>query len=389
MNSRTSKLVGRALLPLCVATMVSLAACGDGGEASPEHTGEIAEALPLGGIVVTNPVPIPLPTAPLPMLTVPPLALVSFGYINPFDGLNVDVVSKIAGKLTWPSGFDVNPHRVHFQWKIQGTFSASEAAKLVARDGYTVVLWVNGRLMIDTHHGANLGDYYMGVTQGGDDDFGCPIGNTCIDVTVDQDALPPGKAWDLSIDFSQTGYRGSSQTVTGHVLPNPNGTSYFLDKIAPIFQSQRCTHCHSLGSQDLLVAQHKNVAQLKGKIIETSVPPNGTQLRCAQVSGCHLSIDYSVPGKKFTVTEWMTPKFDQGIDWTGKTPYQICQKVKSRFIANPAKMAAHFFDDARIGWAVHDAVTPDGVQQSKAPPGNYAAFVALMRPWIDGGQACP
>lgn len=384
MHSRTSKAVGHALLPLCVATIALLAACGSGSE--PPRIGETAEALPLGGTAGTT--PIPVPTAPLPTIAVAPLALTAFAYINPFDGLNVDVVSKIGGKLTWPSGFDVNPHRVHFQWKIQGTFTPAEATKLVARNGYTVDLWVNGRLMIDTHHGANLGDYYMGVTQGGND-WGCPIGSTCIDVTVEQDALPPGKAWDLSIDFAQPGYRGSSQSVVGHVLPNPNGTSYFLDKIAPIFQSERCTHCHSLGSQDLLIAHHKNIEQLEGQIIETAVPPNGTQLRCAQVSGCHTSVAYSVPGKTFTVTEWMTPKFDQGIDWTGKTPYQICQKVKSRFIANPAKMAAHFFDDARIGWAVNDAHTPNGVQHSKAPPGNYASFVALVRPWIDGGQACP
>jgi hypothetical protein len=387
MHTVTLENARHALLPLCVATVALLAACsGDG--ASRERTGETTEALPVGGPVVTPPVVVP--TVPVAPLSIAPLALTAFGFIDPFDGVTTTKVSKIAGKLTWPGTYDVIARRVHFQWRAQGTFTAADVTKLAARNGYEVDLWVSGRHMIDTHHGANPGDYYMTATQGGDP-FGCPIGSTCLTVSIDQDALPPGVPWDLSLDFWQPGVRGSSQTVTGHVLPNPNAKSYFLEQIAPIFQSQRCTHCHSMGSADLIYAHHANnhVYLYAGMVIETAVPPNGTQLRCYEPGGCHNSISYSVPGKTFTTTEWMTPKFDQGIDWTGKTPYQICQKVKSRFLANPSAMQTHFFDDARIGWAVNDAVTPNNVQLSKAPPGNYAAFVSLVRPWIFGGQACP
>jgi hypothetical protein len=53
-------------------------------------------------------------------------------------------------------------------------------------------------------------------------------------------------------------------------------------------------------------------------------------------------------------------------------------------------MKTHFFEDARIGWAVNSGEIPTNKPAlPKAPPGDYYAFVALMTPWIDGGQACP
>ncbi len=53
-------------------------------------------------------------------------------------------------------------------------------------------------------------------------------------------------------------------------------------------------------------------------------------------------------------------------------------------------MKTHFFEDARIGWAVHSGEIPTNKPAlSKAPPGDYYAFVDMMTPWIDGGQACP
>lgn len=379
------KIVSRLLWPLGAVAVASLAAaCGSG--ATRESLGDESSALvPTGG---GTPIPVPTSVPPISPTSLAPLSLTGFGYYDRITMLT-RVTLPVSGHLTWPEIYDIAPPTVHFMWKAQATFASSEIAKLAVENGYVLQVSLNGRVLTNTHAGANLGDFYTWVSPGGE--YGCPVGVTCLGVSVKQDALPMAVPWNLQVDFwQQPALRGSApRSSLGHVLPSPVTKSYFLDKIAPTFQSERCMHCHALGSVDLLMAHHDkfNVGFAPGYVIETAVPPNGTRLRCAAISGCH-TVQNSVPGKVFTETEWMVPKFDQGIDWTGKTPAFICLKVRSR-LSTPDKMKQHFFDDGRIGWALQSAITPDSVQHAKAPPGNYADFVMLMTPWIDGGQECP
>ncbi len=237
---------------LFAATVALVAACGS--DFPPEPVDQTRE--PLVGIV-------PLALAPL--------SLVGFEFVDRITNTTTDI-ARVNGHLTWPSPYDITPSRVHFLWAPQGDFPAADIPKLAARNGYALDVYLNGKKLVDAQTSALPSDFYTTVFPGGP---GCPVGVSCLGVSVAGAALPGfGDMWTLQLVVSKTGYRGSSQTVVGYVAANPNPTSY--------------------------------------------LPPNGTQLRCADTSGCHAGLTaYSVPGKTFLQNEWMTPKFDQGIDWTG------------------------------------------------------------------------
>jgi hypothetical protein len=276
-----------------------LAACGS--ELSPAPVDETREPLQVGG--GTTPVGVPTTTAIVGTvpLVLAPLSLVGFEFIDRTTNTTTDI-ARVNAHLTWPSPYDLAPSRVHFLWAPQGDFPAAER-----RGRRAAGLWRHVEPPARRH----------------------------------EDRLPR-----LLADRR---WIRRCQSQPDELLPR---------EIAHLFQSQRCMHCHSLGSKDLLIAHHVNngIGGLTPSyVIETEVPPNGTQLRCADTSGCHAGLTaYSVPGKTFIQNEWMTPKFDQGIDWTGNTAYRICQKIKSR-LTTPEKMKTHFFEDARIGWAVNMA----------------------------------
>src|SRR5262245_56243124 len=109
-------------------------------------------------------------------------------------------------------------------------------------------------------------------------------------------------------------------------------------------------------------------------------------------SGCHGGIVTSynlVPGEVFTETEWMTPGFDQGINWsTMTTPHQICTKVRQRLVTS-AQLQEHFFEDARIAWAVHSGRVPFGNTLPTAPPHDYFMWKNTVYWWILAGAPCP
>jgi len=197
-----------------------------------------------------------------------------------------------------------------------------------------------------------------------------------------------GKALDVK-DFSQSsGARVQQWTWAGTANQRwtlqKAPTGYFAEQIGPIFQSERCSTCHALGSKSMLVGQHHGL--IAASDITETATPRGTQMRCG--SGCHVSIASSVPGETFDETEWMVPSFDMGIDWTGKSVSDICVTVKTH-LPTAAAQEKHFFEDARIAWAVHSGVLPNGTQKPKAPPGNFAAFKVLMEAWIQDGSPCP
>jgi hypothetical protein len=387
---------------LFATTMVGLTSCVIASEDGP--LGETEEPLSTGlgnavpsGVATTVPTIIPTtsptiaptisPTVAGPVVTGPlelsPLHLVGVWYIDLTNG-NMAQVPRVNGHFTWPSPYDLVPLHVHFVWEPAGSLSSTEIPKIVAGQGYDIELRVDDQTLTQASNGGP-GDFYTSIMTGG---FGgCPVGKTCLGTSVSGAKMFefPG-VWDMKIAFWSTLVPEpvNKKFVTGYVSPNATHTSYFAEKISPIFKHERCSTCHSLGSKNLLVAQHHGLISASG--ITETVTPRGTQLRCG--SGCHVSIANSVPGESFNETEWMVPKFDMGIDWTGKNAAQICATVTSK-LTTEAALEEHFFEDARIAWAVHSGVVPNGTAKPKAPPGNFADFRSLMYAWILGGRPCP
>jgi hypothetical protein len=288
------------------------------------------------------------------------------------------------GHLVWPSPYDLVPSLIHFVWSPEGTFTSTEMTKLIAGQGYDLELRVDDEKLVEASNGI-LNDFYITTMTG--DFTGCPSGKTCLGTSVRGAKMfsYPG-VWDMKLTFWKEVLPGQipdKANILADISPNPTPKSYFAEKVGPIFKHARCSTCHSLGSKDAIVAQHHGMVSLSD-IYETPTD-HGTQLRC---SNCHGGIKFAVPGEGFNETEWMVPKFDMGIDWTGKTFSQICAKVKSRLTTKEA-MEEHFFEDARIAWAVHSGVVPGGTMKPKAPPGNFADFKVLMEAWIQGGSPCP
>lgn len=376
--------------------LVGLASCVVASEDGP--LGETEEALStpssvptisptISPTVVPLPFPTTIPTVSGPVITVPlelaPLHLVGVWYLDLTNGDMVNV-PKVNGHFTWPSPYDIIPLHVHFVWEPAGTLTSTEIPKIAASQGYDLELRVDDQKLTRAA-GGGVGDFYTTTMTSG---FGgCPVGKTCLGTSVTGEKMFEfSGVWDMKVAFWPTSAPApvDKKFVTGYVSPNPVHTSYFADKIAPIFKHERCSTCHSLGSKAKLVDQHHGLITA-GAISET-VTPRGTQLRCG--SGCHVAIGSSVPGESFNETEWMVPKADMGIDWTGKDAAQICATVTSKLTTEQA-MEEHFFEDARIAWAVHSGVVPNGTAKPKAPPGDFDAFRSLMYGWILGGRRCP
>jgi hypothetical protein len=379
-----------ASLTLFTAVAATLAACGDAPSADP--TGTRADDLTLAPVSGLPPVAVSggIGTAPIVLATWP-LSLSGFNFWDRATSSVMTVTTPVTGELVWPSPYDLQTPHVNFAWAPDASLSATDIANIANGDGYAVEMYLDGQKLGNAVEGQGYGTFYTTVaTPDFGAELGCPQGQTCLLTSVDGSILHdhPG-AWSLQLVYWRTmvrfGATVSKQTINGYVRPNPSPRNYFQDQIAPIFQSAACSKCHSLGSPQVLAAQHQGLLSVDQ--IGLTLTDHGTQLRCN--GGCHTDIAQSVPGTTFAVTEWMAPAFDMGIDWTGKTPSQICNTVKAN-LPTTAEMDAHFFGDARIAWAVNSGVLPLGAGSvPKAPPGDYTQFVNRVSAWTDGGQGCP
>lgn len=310
------------------------------------------------------------------------LELVGMTHYERAEGAGWTTTKRMRGELVWPSAYDLLPaSNVRFTW-APGAIPA-DVASVASGNGYALDVYLNGQKLVRPAQG---GPYAVSPSTAAANPL-CPSGETCLDLSVAPDALfAAAFPWTLKVVFWDLGRTPTVRSSLGEVDPNPYRTSYFKAKIAPIFQHARCSTCHALGSKQKLIDAHAPYDIEAIAPFEETVTPHGTQLRCG--SGCHTGVAAAVPGKTFTETEWMSPKSDMGIDWTGKTASQICAKVKAN-LTSPSAMKKHFFDDARIGWAVHSGVVPTGQSLDKAPPGDFFTFQDVVTAWIDGGRPCP
>jgi hypothetical protein len=162
--------------------------------------------------------------------------------------------------------------------------------------------------------------------------------------------------------------------------------SYFEKNIYPTFLSERCQTCHSMGDHDTIIQHHdsKGVHNLDG--YSTDLVGPGPHEVC---QNCHF------PPR---VSDWRTPPFAQGIDWKTMTSWQqICNTAVSHLSAGAlieagvqTNMRNHFHNDPRVKWAISDAMTfPPVIEQlTRAPPGNWDAWLKIIDPWIEMTDRC-
>lgn len=362
-----------ALFTLALAT---LSACG--GEPLAQE-----EAAPAAARQSTiDVVPVPLELAPLAMTGVLFYDAATAAWTT---------ITKTNGAFTWPSPYDVPPaSHVHYTFEPAGSFTSAEVLKLSARTGYALEVYLNGVKLPEAQVDSVSG-FYTTTSDSSIPEFGCPAGDKCLTVSVPgARAFTAPFGWDLKLVYWKTPVRlgglPDKTTIHGYVKGPTSSQSYFAAKIAPIFQHGNCSTCHALGSKQKLVDHHQGLLSLNQ--ITSTATDHGHQLRCG--GGCHgYVVAHAVPGKTFGETEWMVPDADMDIDWTGRTISQICNRVKQN-LTTVAKMEKHFFDDARIAWAVHSGALPNGrPNKGTAPPHDYYTFETLMKVWIEGGQPCP
>ena len=170
--------------------------------------------------------------------------------------------------------------------------------------------------------------------------------------------------------------------------------SYYAKVLHPIFSHDRCTTCHTLGTQEAIVSMHQS------RIGADSYPdnPEAKPHNPTFCGSCH-----SAPNLN---NEWFSPDQDQGINWKGWSAGQVCAKVTGPFTNKDGVTGApfdaqafhhHFHEDPRILWAVADGakpfVLPSSVDQSPTLPvpfpGNLNAWFNKVDPWVEAGTPCP
>jgi hypothetical protein len=339
----------------------------------------------------------------------PPLRLVALAYYDLHDK-NVLYAPATDGAHSWPGTYDLIPMSgVRTRWEPAG-LPSRDVAKLIASDCYSTTVELNG-VPLGTFNQPNgpgkrffLGDStYVGP---------CPQAKSCLYLTITQAAWAAAKApWVLDIRVTKVTRHQASPTEAptidkygdvvpsprfdyralprsrGRVLANPQSSgSYFATRIYPTFQHGRCQSCHALGSVEALASRHAAVGpQFDGYSVVSTSTPTGAVITCS--GGCHV-VGSVVPNETFDESEWKAPAFARDIDWRQKSAAAICGRVRAN-LPTEAKARHHFYEDARIAWAVHSGITPYGQQLGRAPPGSFAAWKELLEPWLRGTMPCP
>jgi len=341
-----------------------------------------------------------------------PLRLVSLLF---YDRSELKPVTSTfsGGKHYWPGKYDLLPiSGVRTQWEPMGDFTSADVTKLIASDCYRTTVELNG-VSLGRFNQTGLPAKQFAV--GDSVWFGpCPQGKRCLYLGITQAAWAAAKPpWVLEIRITRLTDRISSpvdvpainehgdvvpnspydyRTLTrsrAAILPNPqSGGSYFLAKVYPTFQHARCQNCHALGSVATLISRHDTVAYaFKNYIssVKKNSSPTGPVITCG--SGCHVVGD-AVAGEIFDETEWKAPAFERDLSWGQMDAILICSRVKTN-LPSVEKARHHFYEDARIAWAVHSGVAPFNRHLGKAPPGSFAAWREVLEPWLWGTMPCP
>jgi hypothetical protein len=175
-------------------------------------------------------------------------------------------------------------------------------------------------------------------------------------------------AWPLKVSLSVE-YVGARYVAPDYLLTRGSRQGdYFTAYVTPIFRTQICMTCHSMGDSNAIAAEHNKIGFNFG-------PSDLHPLTPADCVGCHLD-----------VTNWETPSFSQGIDWATMTSSsQICRTV-TKNLPTKALQIQHFHHDPRLQWAIFSGRLPDDKILTTA---GGAAAMGLIDVWINLGAPCP
>lgn len=320
----------------------------------------------------------------------------------------------------WPVGWDLLPYSIHLVWESL-TLTEAEVEAIVLEDGYRLTLSVNGMKLRKGPPFTNpLQDPLQGYTVATLPVDPCPQGRQCIATQVlarDRLRTIPlpwrfelkvEKIVDLDIPVAivdpesgeVTGYidKGAEpfSTVNRTISANDtNDRSWFDEAIAPTFESQRCIDCHSFGTIDAIGEHHyflgygggQAFADAVGLELEPSAyVPNAHVMTC-QV-GCHTVPLTDNHGSSFEEVVWKAPYFDLDVDWSSKTPAQICARVVSNLPTKELRHK-HFSEDARLFWAIEAPFIMGDYLEPKAAPQDFDEFLMRIFIWNWMGAPCP
>jgi Cu/Ag efflux protein CusF len=240
---------------------------------------------------------------------------------------------------------------VYFSWNIPDL--TPEQAEALAQNACCATMLVNG---------VKAQAKWMSVKHDAIKDGNLAAQLTGFDVT--------GGAWPRTLKATVT---SGGRTWSSMVFPIYSGPTIrvFQKNLYPAFRHPRCTNCHDMGSGEAIIARH-----LAGSVgVETFVQPQNN-FPC---SNCH---------KPPEASDWRSPFFSQGIQWSTMGARQICLTVKDK-LPTAQQTSDHFHLDPRVRWALSSGVTPYGKHLETAPPGDMDKFLAIVDDWIAAGRPCP
>jgi hypothetical protein len=176
------------------------------------------------------------------------------------------------------------------------------------------------------------------------------------------------------------------------IHPNPIGErSWFELALVPTFKSDRCVDCHSFGTPLELGTHHGTPdgelwAYYTSLELEPSAYVEGAHVMTC--TNCHNVPTTDSSGNPFNETEWKTPYFDLDVDWSAKTPSQICNRVVEN-LPNREIRHEHFHEDGRLFWAIESPWVNGKLLTPSAPPHSWTEFLRRIDTWNEMGVPCP
>jgi CSLREA domain-containing protein len=347
------------------------------------------------------------------------------GITTPVSNIPLLHVCESGGSsCQWPVAHDLLPYSFALFYDSV-SLSKAELDAIVAQQDRRFVLRLNG---VPQVHGpapntqpnnVPVSDYWAVSLPAS----ACPHGVPCIALNVlargfledtplpwtfefDVDQLVPIEPTPVldkfgNLVFVTQGWK-SLWTVTTTVTPNPtNATTWFDAALAATFESERCQSCHALKTVQALFQHHvqyidwwTDLASFQSSQAVALEPsayvPGGHVITCLH---CHHS---TIPfadgdGDPFHETAWKTPAADLDIDWSQKTPAQVCQRVIAN-LPTQALRHEHFHEDARLFWAIQAPESPPPVGSlvlEAALPKSWDIFLNRVDVWNAFGAPCP
>jgi len=320
----------------------------------------------------------------------------------------------------WPIAYDFLPGEMELLWQSTA-FSAQELSDIVTENGYILELFVNGLKLlkgppfgspsVDPEVAANQG--YWAVSWFTDP---CPQNNNCLSMVVAarKKLANVPQPWTFMIRIRKVTELDTPQIIgvddfgnpilathsyetldeTSRVIePNPvsGGQHWFTEALVDTFYHPRCSDCHGFGTIDNLATHHNMgggtpafIAGTDAHLEPSAYVPGAHVIACYS---CHYVPKQDSHGHPFHETDWIAPYQDLDVNWSEKTPAQICARV----IANLPTFALrhqHFHGDGRLFWAIEN---PWIISQSldPAPPNDFDEFLRRVDLWNSFGASCP